>query len=118
MSMRAVRVFSVFLVWVYVLAGSAYGVFAQDPQAPQLPPQPTPAGEGVKALNPDIAIIGDFLATGGTNDVNPSPVMEMHESEVSFHADIDPYARGDFFLSFGHDGVELEEGYITFPALP
>jgi len=31
---------------------------------------------------------------------------------------IDPYARGDFFLSFGETGVDLEEGYITFTALP
>src|SRR5437764_10434076 len=26
--------------------------------------------------------------------------------------------RGDFFLSFGEEGVNLEEGYITFTALP
>jgi hypothetical protein len=31
---------------------------------------------------------------------------------------IDPYARGDFFLTFGEQGVGLEEGYITFTALP
>jgi hypothetical protein len=35
-----------------------------------------------------------------------------------FQAIIDPYARGDFFLSFGESGVNLEEGYITFTALP
>jgi hypothetical protein len=42
----------------------------------------------------------------------------MHESEVGFQSIIDPYARGDFFLSFGEEGVNLEEGYITFTALP
>src|SRR5437899_3329326 len=42
----------------------------------------------------------------------------MHESEFGFQAIIDPYARGDFFLSFGEEGVNLEEGYITFTALP
>ena len=42
----------------------------------------------------------------------------MHESELGFQAIIDPYARGDFFLSFGEEGVNLEEGYITFTALP
>ena len=31
---------------------------------------------------------------------------------------IDPYARGDFFISFGEEGVNLEEGFITFTALP
>ena len=42
----------------------------------------------------------------------------MHETEVGLQAILDPYARGDFFLSFGEEGVELEEGYITFTALP
>src|SRR5207253_5979643 len=31
---------------------------------------------------------------------------------------IDPYARGDFFLTFGEQGVSVEEGFITFTALP
>jgi hypothetical protein len=42
----------------------------------------------------------------------------MHESEASFQAVVDPYARADFFLSFGEEGVELEEGYATFTSLP
>jgi hypothetical protein len=71
-----------------------------------------------KALNPDISVIGDFLGSVGKNNVRPVPSLEMHESEVGFQAIIDPYARGDFFLSFGEEGVNLEEGYITFTALP
>jgi len=71
-----------------------------------------------KGFNPDISVIGDFLGAAGSNQVNPSPVFEMHESEVSFQAVVDPYARADFFLSFGEEGVELEEGYVTFPTLP
>jgi hypothetical protein len=73
---------------------------------------------GEKVFNPDIAVIGDFLGALGFNKVNPDPALQMHESEASFQAIIDPYARADFFLSFGQEGVELEEGYITFPALP
>src|SRR5438477_140401 len=45
-------------------------------------------------------------------------IKEMQESEVGLQAIIDPYARGDFFISFGEEGVNLEEGYITFTALP
>src|SRR5437879_2801973 len=41
----------------------------------------------------------------------------MHESEAAFQAIVDPYARADFFVSFGEQGVNLEEGYITFPAI-
>ena len=71
-----------------------------------------------KIFNPDIAVIGDFLGAAGSNDVNPSPALAMHESEASFQAIVDPYARADFFLSFGEEGVDLEEGFITFPAIP
>jgi hypothetical protein len=75
-------------------------------------------GSAAKALNPDISAIGDFIAVAGHNPAQPSPSLEMHESELGFQAIIDPYARGDFFLSFGEEGVNLEEGYITFTALP
>src|SRR5438046_5448380 len=75
-------------------------------------------GSAAKALNPGISAIGDFIAVAGHNPVQPSPSLEMHESELGFQAIIDPYARGDFFLSFGEEGVNLEEGYITFTALP
>jgi len=71
-----------------------------------------------KVFNPDIAVIGDFLGASGRNTVNPQPALAMHESEASFQAIVDPYARADFFISFGEEGVELEEGFITFPAVP
>jgi hypothetical protein len=76
------------------------------------------ASAAAKALNPDISVIGDFIGKAGGNSVQPTPSLEMHESEVGFQAIIDPYARGDFFLSFGEEGVGLEEGYITLTALP
>jgi len=84
------------------------------------------ASAAAKALNPDISAIGDFIADAGHYPTPPGSVnrqvgvqsMTMHESELGFQAIIDPYARGDFFFSFGESGVELEEGYITFTALP
>ena len=80
-----------------------------------------------KVFNPDIAVIGDFLGAAGQNAVHPDPFslggdhpmpLAMHESEASFQAVVDPYARADFFLSFGEEGVNLEEGYLTFTSLP
>jgi len=71
-----------------------------------------------KVFNPDIAVIGDVLGAAGHNEVKPSPAFEMHEAEASFQAVVDPYARADFFVSFGEEGVEIEEGFVTFPALP
>ena len=77
-----------------------------------------------KALNPDVSVIGDFVGAVGGNTAPPLatlqtfPSLQMHESELGLQAIIDPYARGDFFISFGEEGVNLEEGYITFTALP
>jgi len=82
------------------------------------------ASAASKALNPDISVIGDFIGAAGGNSapplatLQPFPSLQMHESEVGFQAIIDPYARGDFFISFGEEGVNLEEGYITCTALP
>lgn len=110
------------------------GPTAAQAQVAVPPPAPTPAeappvapgalpvyggaSASAKALNPDISVIGDFIGKAGGNSVQPTPSLEMHESEVGFQAIIDPYARGDFFISFGESGVNLEEGYITFTALP
>src|SRR5262245_380687 len=76
------------------------------------------ATSGSKIFNPDIAVIGDFLGAAGVNHTDPPRSLEMHESEASFQAVVDPYARADFFLSFGEEGVNLEEGYLTLTSLP
>ena len=82
------------------------------------------ASSAAKALNPDISVIGDFIGAAGSGTapplatLQPFPSLQMHESEIGLQAIIDPYARGDFFMSFGEEGVNVEEGYITFTALP
>jgi hypothetical protein len=73
---------------------------------------------GSKIFNPDIAVIGDFLGAAGVNNTEHQPSLEMHESEASFQAVVDPYARADFFISFGEEGVNLEEGFVTLTELP
>lgn len=75
-------------------------------------------GAAAKALNPDISVIGDFVGAAGNPRNRSTPSLEMHESEVGFQEVIDPYARADFFLTFGEQGVSLEEGYLTFTSLP
>jgi len=95
------------------------------------PPQPAAPGDGGNALanagaaagaskmfNPDMAVIGNFLGAAGKNTVNPLPALALPETELSLQAVVDPYARADFFLSFGEEGVAVEEGYLTFPTLP
>jgi len=94
-----------------------------SPAAGELPVYGGAAGAS-KALNPDVSVIGDFIGAAGGNSppplatLQPFPSFQMHESEIGLQAIIDPYARGDFFISFGEEGVNLEEGYITFTALP
>jgi hypothetical protein len=93
------------------------------PQAQAMPVDNTQqlGGAGAaaaKALNPDISVIGDFIGTAGFDGGRATPSLEMHETEVAFQEVIDPYARGDVFISFGEHGVDLEEGYITFTSLP
>lgn len=71
-----------------------------------------------KIFNPDMAVIGNFLGAAGRNTVNPSPALELPETEATFQAVVDPYARADFFFAFGEEGVDVEEGFLTFPAIP
>jgi hypothetical protein len=73
---------------------------------------------GSKIFNPDIAVIGNFLGVGGQNDIRPERAFAMREAETSFQAIVDPYARADFFMAFGEEGVDLEEGFVTFNTLP
>lgn len=112
-----------------VLASAVMPPAAAAPQAPaagQGEPQPVPsqlpnyggAAAMAKVLNPDISMTGNFLGAAGHNPVNGPPALQMSESELGLQAIVDPYARADFFLSFGESGVDLEEGYITFTSLP
>lgn len=76
-----------------------------------------------KLLNPDVGIIGNFInasgqSRGGSEALAPSPLFTLQESELSLQAIVDPYARADFFLAIGEEGIEVEEGFVTFPTLP
>jgi hypothetical protein len=107
-----------------VPAGQGQGAAGEMEQAQAPTSYGGAGGAAAKALNPDISVIGDFIGAIGGNTppplatVQPFPSMQMHESEIGLQSIIDPYARGDFFISFGEEGVDLEEGYITFTALP
>jgi hypothetical protein len=92
---------------------------AEPPSPPPSPPPPASGAATSKVFNPDMAVIGDFLGAIGKNDSDrATPSLEMHESEASFQAIVDPYARADFFLVFAPDEVGVEEGFITFTSLP
>jgi hypothetical protein len=102
---------------------------AQQPEAPPAPPAaPTAPAATVapaaappassKVFNPDIAVIGNVVGAAGSNAVDPMPALRLNEAEMSFQAIVDPYARADFFLAATPEGLDVEEGFVTFPTLP
>ena len=120
-----------------LLGAACAGAFGQEPPSPtptpapeptpapppaEPPPAPPPSGGAASQtsnyFNPSISVIGNFLAVAGRNPVEDLRNFDLRESEVAFQAVVDPYARGDFFVSLGEEGVEVEEGFVTFTALP
>ncbi len=92
---------------------------APDTSAAAQPVQaPGPAAGSSKVFNPDISVLGNFAGAAGKNPLSDEPSLSLTEVETAFQAVVDPYARADFFLSAGPEGLEVEEGYITFTALP
>lgn len=76
-----------------------------------------PQSGAAKALNPDIAVIGNFL--GNYNfDANTKGRFNLDEVEAAFQSNVDPYARADVFVSITPTGTEIEEGYMTLLKLP
>lgn len=76
-----------------------------------------------KTANPNISFIGDFQ--GQYNSGKEKKIdLFLNEVEIAAYSDIDPYARADFFFSYGREGdspdlrATLEEGYITSLGLP
>ncbi|HEV8582507.1 MAG TPA: hypothetical protein VGX68_25860 [Thermoanaerobaculia bacterium] len=86
--------------------------------SPTEAPAPSGPAQTSNYFNPAVAVIGNFLAVGGHNQTENLPAADLRESEVGFQAIIDPYARADFFFSYGEEGVDVEEGFATFTSLP
>jgi hypothetical protein len=106
---------------------AAAGVVPPAPPASPAPPVPSGAAEASlpaapsqtsNYFNPSVSVIGNFLGVGGHNQVSTLPSAALRESELGVQAIVDPYARADFFLSFGEHGVDVEEGFMTFTSLP
>src|SRR4029453_9496919 len=96
------------------------------PPAAAAPASPLAADQGAasaaaassKVFNPDTSVLANFVGVGGRNAASDQPSLQLTEVEVAFQAVVDPYARADFFLSAGPEGLEVEEGFITFTTLP
>lgn len=91
--------------------------------AAMMPSTPEAIPRAAASVNPDISAIGDFRGSYNS-EAERNYDLYLQEVEVSLQAVVDPYIRGDLFLSFGRDpesleyGVEVEEGYLTTLSLP
>jgi hypothetical protein len=91
-------------------------------------------GRAFQSLNPDISVIVDATAgygdrapyrlAGDDPDLKGGPNtaaagVTVQEAEVAFQAIVDPYFRGDVFLTIPNlAGLEVEEAFVTATALP
>lgn len=73
-------------------------------------------------LNPTISALGWFQGETGRRLPQADeevPPLQMKEAEFAFQSAVDPYARADFFVAVEGEGkAALEEGYLTWLALP
>ena len=103
---------------IKAIAGVSPTPAATPEPPPQAPPAQQAAAGSSKVFNPDIAVIANFLGVAGHNKNSDQPPLGLSEVETSFQAIVDPYARADFFLAAGPEGLEIEEGFVTFNSLP
>ena len=83
---------------------------------------PTPATQPTApGLNPNISVIGDFIAdaTPDGSTMESGRRFDIREVELALGASVDPFFRGDFILGLSdEEGIAIEEAYLTTLALP
>jgi hypothetical protein len=102
--------------FAFASAGAIGRAHAQPPPSGGIATTvPTPSAS---LTNPAISVIGWFQAVGGNDPGLPAEAFALPEAELAFQAAVDPHSRADFFLAAGAEGLDLEEGYLTWLALP
>lgn len=81
------------------------------------PPSGGPTSSS-SATNPAISAIGWFQAVSGNDPSAQQDPFALREVELGFQSAVDPFTRADFFLSANPEGLEIEEGTLTWLALP
>ncbi|MFQ5677656.1 MAG: hypothetical protein ACE5G1_17335, partial [bacterium] len=112
-----------------------------DSPTKQTQTRPVPAAGGrnlFQNMNPNISVIGTLIGSGTSLEaVDRNVDLALEESEFSFQAIVDPYAKADLFISFGQEfdapllpgpqaeeesdgglSPEIEEGFVTLLTLP
>jgi hypothetical protein len=109
-----------------VLVGLVFWPLASGAQTDLQGAGASPSGasalQASNILNPNISVVGWFQSeVGHPHDPghDPEPPIQLKETELGLQSIVDPWARGDFFISFDQNGnANLEEGYLTWFHLP
>ena len=83
----------------------------------QSAPGASPSGSPSIA-NPATSVIGWFQAAGGNDHSVQDQPFQLREAELALQSQVDPFARADFILSANRNGLDIEEAYLTWLALP
>jgi hypothetical protein len=86
-------------------------------------PESSGVSKMLETFNPKISVMGDFIyKSTDLDDGEGDNQFNFREVELAFSANVDTYARGDFFVAIeNEDGVTevaLEEGYLTLLETP
>ena len=90
--------------------------------------RPTAGRSDLNRTNPEISFTGDLLGiatlgggsgAAGTAGTDTRDEFNAREFELDFQSALDPYSRTRWTLAFSPEGtVDVEEGYVTYNALP
>ena len=89
--------------------------------------RPTTGRSDLNRTNPEISFTGDLLGVAtiggdgaaGTAGTDTRDEFNAREFELDFQSALDPYSRTRWTLAFSPQGtVDVEEGYVTYNALP
>jgi hypothetical protein len=70
-------------------------------------------------MNPNISAIGWFQAEAGHRQTEAeSDAFALKEVELAVQSNVDAYSRADIIISFSDEGAEVEEGTLSWFALP
>lgn len=114
--LRTTRVASLFASLLALLSGALAD--RANAQPPPAEPSTTAPATSASIGNPAISVIGWFQAVAGNDPKLPADAFALPEAELALQAAVDPHSRADFFLSAGAEGLSVEEGYLTWLAIP
>jgi hypothetical protein len=105
--------------FVLALCAAAALALASARCAQAQPPPATSSPSGSASIaNPATSVIGWFQAAGGNDHSVQAQPFQLREAELALQSQVDPFARADFILSASSAGLDIEEAYLTWLALP